>query len=418
MHRTANRLIVAIVIAMVLGVGLGYACHVYAADAAEASKIADVFQIITDVFLRLIKMIIAPLVFSTLTSGIAHMGHASTLGRLGGQAIAWFVVAGLVSLTLGLIMVHLFEPGVGFHLPMPDASALQASSAVPTLHKFIVELVPQSVFAALAENHILQIVVFSVFAGAGLSAIGEAGAPLLRGIDALAQLTLKITDYVMSTAPVAVAAALAAVVTTQGLEILQTFGVLIAEFYLSLAILLSLISTAGAVVLGRQMWPLLRHIRVPALLAFSTASSEAAFPQMLEKLEEFGVPRRVSSFVLPLGYSFNLDGSMMYCTFASLFVVQVYGIDLSLGEQIYMLLLLMVMSKGIAGVPRAALVVVAAVLPHFGIPEQGVLLLLGVDQVLDMGRTATNVFGNAVASAVVSKWDGALEDGAPPAPTA
>jgi Na+/H+-dicarboxylate symporter len=284
----------------------------------------------------------------------------------------------------------------------------------PSLNKFIVELAPASIVKAMADNAILQIVVFSVFMGVAISAVGARAAPLVRGVSALADVMLQITNYVMAFAPIAVFGAIAAVITAQGLSILVTYGAFVGEFYLSLAILWTLLLLAGSVVLGPRTLELVRYIREPVLLAFSTASSEASYPKTLAQLERFGVPNRIASFVLPLGYSFNLDGSMMYMTFATLFIAQAYGIEFSAAQLATLMLLLMVTSKGMAAVPRASLVVVAATLPFFNIPEAGLLLVLGIDQFLDMGRTATNVVGNAVATAVVAKWEGELEASAAP----
>ncbi len=408
----STRLTGFILIALALGLATGWWVHsAYAAP--EAKAIAADLSILTDVFLRLIKMIIAPLVLSTLTVGIAHMGAkdgGASLGRMFGRTLGWFVVASLVSLTLGAVIVNLLQPGVGVGLALPAAyAATGVAKSAFNLKDFVTHLVPSSIFDAMAKNEVLQIVVFSCFAGVGLIAIGPAGAPIVRGLDAVATLMLKVTGYVMYAAPFAVFAAVAGSIATEGLAIVITFGKFMGGFYLALAILWVLLLGAGAAVIGRaRTGGLVRAIREPFLITFATASSEASYPRLLEALERFGVPNRIASFVLPLGYSFNLDGSMMYCAFASLFIAQAYGIHLSLAAQVSMLLLLMVTSKGIAGVPRASLVVIAATLPFFNIPEAGLLLILAVDHFLDMGRSATNVIGNAVAAAVVAKWEGEL----------
>ena len=404
-----KRLTVYILIALVLGLITGWAINANVAPDQHA-KIAGYLSIVTDLFLRLIKMIIAPLVLSTLTVGIAHMGDSSALGRMFGRTIGWFIGASLVSITLGLIMVNLLQPGVGLYLPLPPVDAATGiTHAAFDLKTFVTHLVPKSIFEAMATNEILQIVVFSMFAGIGLLAIGEAGKPLVRGLEALAALMLKITGYVMMFAPFAVFAAVASAIATQGLGIILTFGKFMGGFYLSLFLLWILLLSAGATVIGTtRVRQLVRQIREPFLLTFATASSEAAYPKMLEAMERFGVPPRIASFVLPLGYSFNLDGSMMYCAFATMFIAQAYGIHLDFGQQVTMLLLLMVTSKGMAAVPRASLVVISATLGQFNIPEQGLLLILAVDHFLDMGRSATNVVGNAVATAVVAKWEGEL----------
>jgi len=405
----ANRLVLWISVGLAAGIGAGFACHQWAATPEQAQAIAGGFSILTDLFLRAIKMIIAPLVLSTLISGVAHFGEGSALGRIGVRTLLWFLAASLVSLALGLVLVNLLQPGAGLNLPLPAAGAdAGVTPQALSLRTFITHLVPKSIVEAMAGNDILPIVVFSLFAGVALGSLGERGAPLLHVVEALAQVMLRMTGYVMLAAPVAVFAAVAAVVTTQGLGVLVTYGKFIASFYLGLALLWALLGLAAVAVLGRRGLRLIPQVREPLLLAFSTASSEAAYPKTLERLEAFGVPKRIASFVLPLGYSFNLDGSMMYCTFATLFIAQAYGIELGVGQQITMLLLLMVTSKGMAGVPRASLVVIAATLVHFDIPEAGLLLILGVDQFLDMGRSATNVIGNTVASAVIARWEGAL----------
>lgn len=407
-----NRLTFYIVIALVLGLLTGWAMHeaIKSSAPATAAVLKDatqIFPLVTTLFLRLIKMIIAPLVFSTLIVGIAHMGDSSALGRVGLRALAWFIGASLVSLSLGLVLVHLFQPGAGLGLSLPPASETSGlDKAAFNLKDFVTHIVPASIVEALAKNEIIQIVVFSVFAGVAITSLGDRAAPLVRGAEALADVMLRVTNYVMAFAPLAVFAAVANSLAERGPEVIGDLGYFMASFYLALALLWTVLIAIAGLFLGRDVVPLVRAIRAPLLLAFSTASSEAAYPKTLEALEKYGVPPRIASFMLPLGYSFNLDGSMMYMTFASLFIAQAYGIHLALGAQITMLLVLMVTSKGIAGVPRASLVVVAATLPLFGIPEAGLLLILAVDQFLDMGRSATNVVGNAVATAIIAKWEG------------
>jgi Na+/H+-dicarboxylate symporter len=405
-----------ILIAMVLGVAVGYACHTAFPDKQISAGIAAHISIVTDVFLRLIKMIISLLVFSTLAVGIAHMGDGRAAGRIGMKAMAWFVIASLVSLTLGMVLSNLMQLGAHLGLPLPPADATTGlKTAAFTLKDFVAHLVPKSPIEAMANNEILQVLVFAIFFGGALGALGESAARLTAVVDQLAQVMLRITGTIMNMAPLAVFAAMASIITTNGLGILGTFARFMGGFYLGLVCLWALLILGGFAFIGKRIFRLLALIREPFLLAFSTASSEAAYPKLLLALDQFGVQRKISSFVLPMGYSFNLDGSMMYCTFAVLFITQAYGIDLSLGTQITMLLLLMVTSKGIAGVPRASLVVIAATLNQFHIPEAGLLLLMGIDQFLDMGRSATNAVGNAVATAVVAKWEGALED-EPPQP--
>ena len=402
-----NRLFTYFVVgAMVLGVAVGWAVNT-GLPAETAKEVASNLSIITDVFLRLIKMIIAPLVFTTLVAGIAHMGDASEVGRVGVKTIGWFIMASLVSLTIGLLMVHVIQPGAGLQLAIPtaDPNAPVVDMAKFTLREFVTHLVPASIIDAMAKNEILQIVVFSVLVGTAVSAIDDKAPAVLNLVEQGAAIMLKVTGYVMRTAPFAIFAALAASISTQGIDVLLTYGKFVGGFYVSLGLLWALLIGVSVVIVGPRTLKLIAAIRAPALLAFSTASSEAAYPRTLEELQKWGISRKVASFVLPLGYSFNLDGSMMYCTFATMFIAQVYGIPLTAGQQVTMLLLLMVTSKGMAGVPRASLVVIAATLAFFKLPEAGLLLILAVDHLLDMGRSATNVVGNSVAAAVVAKWE-------------
>jgi Na+/H+-dicarboxylate symporter len=405
-----KRLTLYIVIAMFAGILTGYTLNVsYPAGDKSLAEIADLLKLLPEVFLHLIKMIIAPLILATLVTGIASMGDSTALGRIGGRALAWFITASLISISLGLVLVNLFQPGVGLNITSA-APVGDLATADFTIRHFVLEVFPTSALDAMAKNNVLQILVFSLFAGVGLSAMGEDGAPLVRGAEALATLMLTITDYVMRFAPFAVFGALSSVIATRGVGIIVTYGVFVGEFYFALLLLWVILLSLGAIFLGgKRVLLLARYIREPLLLAFSTASSESALPKLFEQLDRFGVPRRISGFVLPLGYSFNLDGSMIYTSFATLFIAQAYNIPLSAGQQIAMLLTLMVTSKGIAGVPRASLVVIAATLTQFGLPVEGVALLLGVDTFLDMGRTATNVVGNAVATSVITKWEGMLQ---------
>jgi Na+/H+-dicarboxylate symporter len=411
----AKKLTRYILIALVLGVIAGWAINAAIDDGTPASaerlkSIADYLSIVTALFLRLIKMIIAPLVFSTLVAGIAHMGDVAALGRVGVRSLGWFVLASLVSLTLGLILVTLLHPGVGLNLPLPPAtSASGVETAAFNLKDFVTHLVPASIFEAMSTNEILPIVIFSIFFGVALTAIGEKGAPVVRGVEALVKVMLQVTDYVMRFAPFAVFTAVASALAERGPQIIATLGKFVGSFYLGLVVLWAVLIGAAFVIVGPRTRHLVRYIRDPVVLAFSTASSEAAYPRTLEALDRFGVPPRIASFVLPLGYSFNLDGSMMYMTFATIFIAQAYGIDLSLGQEITMLLVLMITSKGMAGVPRASLVVIAATMSMFRIPEAGLLLILAVDHFLDMGRSATNVVGNAVAASVVARWEGGFD---------
>ena len=407
----ANKSSLLIFAALILGILVGYVCNQAAPTPEAAKEIAGYFGIITDIFLRLIKMIIAPLVFATLVSGLANIGDSKTVGRIGSKALGWFIAASLVSLTVGLLFANLLQPGHALNMALPEAgAATNLKTGALNLKDFITQVFPKSIVEAMAGNSVLQILVFSVFFGLALGNLhSQAARSLVQTMDEVVHVMLKVTDYVMRFAPLGVFAAVAAVVTTQGLGMLSVFGKLLASFYIALAVLWTILIGAGYTVLGREVFRLIKLVRSPMLLGFSTASSESAYPKLMEQLEKFGVKNRITGFVLPLGYSFNLDGSMLYTGFAALFVAQAYGIPMSLGEQITMLLVLMVSSKGVAGVPRSSLVVVAAVLPMFNLPEAGLLLIMGIDHFLDMGRTATNVLGNAIATAAVAKWEEAID---------
>jgi len=415
----AKKLTYFILAGLVLGIFVGWGLNAAigdgtAAGTAKLASIAHYLSILTTIFLHLIKMIIAPLVLSTLVVGIAHMGDTAALGRVGAKALGWFICASLISLSLGLVLVNLLKPGTAVGLPLPPATASSGvDRAAFDFATFISHIFPESMVEAMASNSILQIVVFSLFLGVAITAVGEPARPLVRAMEGLAKVMLQVTDYVMRFAPVAVFAAVTATIAERGPAILGTYGYFMGSFYFGLVLLWAVLVGAAFLVVGSRTRLLIRYIRDPVVLAFSTASSEAAFPRTLEALDRFGVPPRIASFVLPLGYSFNLDGSMMYMTFASIFIAQAYGIDLSLGQEIAMLLTLMITSKGIAGVPRASLVVITATLSQFNIPEAGILLVLAIDHFLDMGRSATNVVGNAVASVVVAKWEGGFD---PPEP--
>ncbi len=399
-------------IAMVLGILVGYFCHKYAQNEKEAAQIASYFSLITDIFLRMIKMIIAPLVFATLVTGLASMSDASAVGRIGMRAMIWFIAASALSLLLGLALVNIFQPGAHMNMALPDAglsSGLKTGDF--TLKAFLTHVFPRSIAEAMSNNEILQILVFSLFFGAALSYVrGKGHNTLYNMIDELAKIMFRVTDYVMRFAPLGVFAAMAAAITTEGLGVLVSYGKLIGEFYLGLALLWTVLFGIGYLFLGKSTFRLGGLIKEPTLLAFSTASSESAYPKTIEALTRFGVPKRISGFVLPLGYSFNLDGSMMYQSFAVLFIAQAYNIQMSFTQQLTLLLVLMVTSKGMAGVARASLVVVAATLPMFHLPEAGLLLIMGIDQFFDMGRTATNVVGNSLATAVISKLEGNREE--------
>jgi Na+/H+-dicarboxylate symporter len=342
-----------------------------------------------------------------LVLGVAKVGDFKTVGRIGLKTMIYFTTATLIALSLGLVLVNTFEPGKVMHLELPDASAdtgvkVQKQDA----KNFIAHVIPDSVFSAMANNDVLPIVVFALFFGVAAAGIKKQGEPIIRACDALAHIMFKVTNYVMNFAPIGIFGALTAVVITQGLDVLSGYVYLIACFFGGLLFFVFVVLWFIASIFKIKFYKLLSHIKEPVLLAFSTASSESAMPKTIEALENHGISNRIVSFVLPLGYSFNLDGSIMYMTFATLFIAQSYGIEIGMADQIKMMLILLVTSKGMAGIPRASLVVIAGMLGMFNIPGEGLLLLLAVDQVLDMGRSATNVVGNAVASAVVAKLEG------------
>jgi Na+/H+-dicarboxylate symporter len=388
----SNRFTQYILFAMALGIVMGALIFNYLPD-IRGDIAADV-NLIAMLFLRLIKMIIAPLVFATLVGGIAHMGSGAKLGRIFAKTMGWFISASFISLLLGLVMVNLLQPGANFPGTLPDKAQ---STGLPvsafSVEKFLTHLIPTSIADAMAQNEILQIVVFAVFFSVALGAMPERSKQLLSLIDDLGHIMLRVTGYVMKFAPIAVWAAIMATVSKNGLAVLWKLVVFMGGFYFSLMLLWGILVIVGFIVIGPRYSHLLRLIREPLMIAFSTASSEAAYPKTLEGLNRFGASSRISSFVLPLGYSFNLDGTMMYCTFAS---------------QLAMLATLMITSKGVAGVPRASLVVIASTLSQFNIPEAGLLMIMGIDTFLDMGRSATNVIGNSLATAVVAKWEGEL----------
>ena len=409
-----NKLTLYIFMAMLIGVGVGYWVHEsYPPDTIKV--FSDNVKLLTTIFLRLVQMIIAPIVFCTLVVGIAKLGDLKTVGRVGGKAMLWFITASLISLGLGLVLVTIFEPGVGVDVSNVDKAAvseLMDKSKGFSLAKFVEHVVPKSVVEAMATNEILQLVVFSIFFGIALTALGEKGKGIIHTLDTLGHVMLKMVGYVMIVAPLGVFGAMASAIAKNGLDILKTFGMYVGEFYLGLLILWLIMLIVGYFILKRRLPHLLRRIASPMAIAFNTASSEAVYPKMVEEMERFGCKDKIVSFVLPLGYSFNLDGSMMYMTFASMFIAQAYGITSITGDvsqQIIMLLVFLVTSKGIAGVPRASLVVVLATGQMFGLPAEGVGLILAIDVFCDMGRTMTNVLGNALATAAVSKWEGELE---------
>ena len=366
---------------------------------------------LADIFLRLIKMIIAPLVFSTLVVGIAGTGDLRAMGRIGAKALVYFTASTVVALVISLMMVNAFQPGAGVELPVADTTELAGyASRQQTAWDIVVHMIPTSVVQAMATGDILQVVVFAVFFGVALAAIGERGRPVLSVLDGVAQVMFQVTGFVMRFAPVGVLAAIAATVGGRGAEILVTLGKLVLVMYGTLVLFVLIVVVGIALLIRVPIGAFARAIREPFLIAFSTASSEAALPKALEVMERFGVPKRIASFVLPTGYSFNLDGSTMYLAVASVFVAQMAGVDLTLGQQLVMMLTLMLTSKGVAGVPRAGLVILTATLTTFGLPLEGAAILLGIDQILDMARTAVNVMGNCIATVVVARWEGEFDE--------
>ena len=408
LHVLSVHLTRCIMIGLALGIVVGWMVNQgLLAGIASNETWARSFQVLSTVFLNLIKMLVAPLVLATIVSGLAHMGDSAAVGRIGFRAIVWFIIASFISISLGLLMVNLFQPGIGVDLATPTKAIGEVKKL--DMFEFIEHIFPKNIITAMGENNVLQVLVFSLFAGIGLTAIGEKGKPLVRAAEALAELMLQVTGYVMRFAPFAVFGALAKVVADNGLGILVTYAKLLGEFYLSLGMLWALLLGIGFIFLGQRVFMLVRYVREPVLIAFSTASSEAAMPKLFEQLDRFGVPRRISGLMVPLGYSFNLDGSMMYASFATIFIAQAYNVVPDIGTQILILLTLMISSKGIAAVPRASLVVIAATLAMFDLPVEGIALVLAIDQFLDMGRTATNVLGNSIATAVITKWEGMLQ---------
>lgn len=408
----ANRLTLYILIAMVLGVIAGWLVN-QNASSRFVSDFSNNIKLLSNIFIRLVQMIIAPLVFTTLVVGIAKLGDMKTVGRVGGKAILWFITASLISLLIGLTLVNYFKPGQYIDLSHADTAGLKdlaGNQKSFSLQNFVEHIIPRSFIEAMANNEMLQLVVFSVFFGVAAASIGDYTKPLIKALEVASHVILKMVNYVMNFAPIGVFGAIASVVASKGLDIFNFYLRYFSFFLLGIAILWVVLMSAGFLILRGRMKELLRRIGSPMLVAFSTTSSEAVFPKLTEELERFGCRDRIVSFILPLGYSFNLDGSMMYMTFASLAIAQAYGIHLPLGTQLTMLLVLMLTSKGIAGVPRASLVVVLATCAMFKIPPEGVALILPIDHFCDMFRTMTNVVGNALATSVVSKWEGELEN--------
>jgi Na+/H+-dicarboxylate symporter len=405
-----NKLTIYIIGAMIAGIVAGVLINKGTSPDFIESYSKNI-KLLATIFIRMVQMIIAPLVFTTLVVGIAKLGDLKAVGRVGGKALGWFITASLISLLLGMMVVNFFKPGAGMNLGTVDESAVAdvvGKTKGFSMQNFVEHIVPKSVVEAMATNEILQLVVFSIFFGIALAGMGEKAKPLIKAFDTIAHVVLKMVGYVMAFAPLGVFGAISAVISARGLTILVTYGKYFGAFMVGILLLWVVLIGVGFLLLGKRLPDLLRRLYTPMIIAFSTTSSEAVFPKLTEELERFGCKDKIVSFILPLGYSFNLDGSMMYMTFASIFIAQVYNVPLDLPTQLTMLLVLMVSSKGVAGVPRASLVVVAATCGMFDIPVEGIALILPIDHFCDMFRSATNVLGNALATSVVSKWEGEL----------
>ena len=401
--RKSRSITTQIVVGLALGVFVGY---LWPAFGVAVKPLADAF-------LRMIKMIIAPLIFSTLVVGIAATGDLKAMGRIGLKAIVYFELATTIALFLGLLLVNVFQPGAGMSLPAGADPRTAAGLVQSQQHGWdiFLHMFPTSVIDAMARGDILQVVVFSTFFGIAVAAIGAKGQPVLEVLESTAQVMFRFTGYVMMFAPVGVFAAMASTVGSKGLGVLFTLGKLVGLMYIGLAIFALVVLGGVSYLIRVPFVSFVRAIREPFLIAFTTASSEAALPKAMEIMERFGVPKNIVAFVLPTGYSFNLDGSTLYLSLASVFVAQIAGVEMTIGQQLIMMLTLMLTSKGVAGVPRASLVVLAATLSQFNLPLEGAAILLGIDQIMDMGRTAVNVMGNCIATAVVARWEGVLDDG-------
>jgi proton glutamate symport protein len=401
-----------IFIGLAVGILIGHFWPSSDVNGTHVAGLGEQIKPLADTFLRMIKMIIAPLLFSTLVVGIAGTGDLKAMGRIGLKAIIYFEAATTIALFLGLGLVNLFQPGVGVTPPSMSTDTLKAVQAIPTHNGWdmLVSLIPTSAIDAMARGDILQLVIFSIFFGIGLAAVGAKGKPVLDVLESTAQVMFKFTGYVMKFAPIGVMAAIAATVGKLGIGILLTLGKLVLLMYGGLLIFAIIVIGGVSYLIRVPFLKFMRAIKEPFLIAFSTASSEAALPKALEVMEKFGCPKNIVGLVLPTGYSFNLDGTTLYLSLASVFVAQLFNVPMTFGQQMVMMLTLMVTSKGVAGVPRAALVVLTATLSQFQLPLEGAAILLAIDQILDMGRTAVNVMGNCIATAVVARWEGVFDD--------
>ena len=397
-----------IMIGLMVGLIVGYIISI------TDRRVAEYIRPFSQIFIRMIQMIIAPLLFGTLVAGIAGAGHFKDVGRMGLRAIIYFEVVTTLALLIGLLAVNLLQPGVGMVLPAPSGPP-PITTVAQTWDQILLHIVPTSAIDAMAKNDVLQIVVFSMFFAIGLGMVGEKGKPMIAWCESLTEAMFKVTNIVMLYAPIGVGAAIAYTIGSSGVQVMVNLAYLIVTLYVALAAFFLLVLIPVMLLFRIPIVAFFKAIKEPALIAFSTTSSEAALPRAMECVEAFGVPRRIVSFVLPLGYSFNLDGTTLYLSLASVFVAQAAGIEMTIGQQVTMMLTLMLTSKGVAGVPRAALVILAATLASFQLPIEGVALLLGVDALMDMGRTMTNVIGNCLASVVVAKWEGEFREPVPEA---
>ena len=390
-----------IFIGLILGIAFGYFFPEYGKN----------LKPLGDAFIRMIKMIVVPLIFSSLVMGIAGTGDFKKLGRLGGKAILWFEFATTLALIVGLVVVNVLKPGLGVVITNGNSDAIAEAAKKSINHiDMLVNLIPTNIIDAMARQDMLQIIVFSCFFGVAAAAIGKNGRPVIDFATTVANVMFKFTHYVMLLAPIGIFGSIAYTVSTYGLEMLFPLGKLILSLYLALIIFITLIIVIASIAVRVNFFHLLRALKEPLILAFSTAASEAALPIAMDKLEKFGVPKHIVTFVLPLGYTFNLDGSTLYSALAVVFISQVYGMPFPIETQVLMLITLMLSTKGIAAVPGASLIVIAGTAAAFGLPVEGIAIILGVDRILDMARTACNVTGNCIAAVVVARWEKELPD--------
>lgn len=397
-----SKLTALIFIALILGVIVGH----FAPDFAVKMKPFAV------IFLRMVKMIIAPLLFATLVVGIAGHGDAKRLGKIGLKTIIYFEIVTTLALIIGLTMANIFKPGVGFvtgntphALHMQEAGLMAGAQAHTSISEMVTSIFPTSIVDAMAQGNLLQIVVFSIFFALAIVAVGKKAQPVVDILNSVSQIMFKFTEYVMYFAPLGIFGAIASTIGANGLSVLKSYFKIIGALYVALAVFVLLVLIIACKIVKISFRSLIRALQEPALLAFTTASSEAAFPKAMDIMERFGVPKNIVGFVMPTGYTFNLDGSTLYLAMAVIFSSQIVGINLDLNQQLIIMLALMLTSKGVAGVPRVSLIVLAGTLASFNIPILGVAILLGIDQILDMGRTTVNLIGNCVATVVIARWE-------------